>query len=427
MRINTKIPICSLIVSMLLVGVAFIPGVSAEDVIYTASDEQIIHVDDQTTLYQDFDFAKLSINPSYANIQIKPGNTDEITITVTNKDNKTITIEPKAVLSPYQNNFLDESWISITPASKDLEPDAKQEFTIEVNIPEDTDIGNYGTQIAFTDDAISASYSVYPEYINAMYLYIDVWTPPRVEIGRSYIYDHVESGETYDYEIQLKNIGDDDIAIDPEMSDEMGYYGFYGNMGSAFESDAIHITAPAVIKAGETAVVNVHLDVPDDAKGEFYGDIDLNIDDPSMNEWDDEVSLNFEVWTQPSEPYIKEFTTKTNDLITIEISSITQNYARWMGTYSQDENEEASFDLTLANESGNVELNLVKTTYSGTVSLDSSNYPPWEIDGAGIYQDSMTSYVETYEVPGAIGEWTLNILPMNAEEFGYSITIGDTE
>jgi hypothetical protein len=96
-----------------------------------------------------------------------------------------------------------------------------------------------------------------------------------------------------------------------------------------------------------------------------------------------------------------------------------------MGTGS--ETEDPSFDLELENGSGNVELKLIRTTYGGTVSLGASSYPPWEIDSAGIYQETLESYVETYETSGAVGEWTLNILPINIEEFDYLITIGDSE
>ena len=34
--------------------------------------------------------------------------------------------------------------------------------------------------------------------------------------------------------------------------------------------------------------------------------------------------------------------------------------------------------------------------------------------------------METYTVPGAIGHWELSILPKNTANFGYSITVGDT-
>ncbi|MCQ1537208.1 hypothetical protein FTO70_16305 [Methanosarcina sp. KYL-1] len=431
------IRIGGLIVAMLLVSMAFMPAVSATEVeVHPVPDSGMIMVDNEVTVTSDagfnpdMDFAKLKINPRYSNIQLKPGSSDEITVTVTNTDNITITAEPKVVTSPYEENILEESWVSITPASKDLGPDVKQEFTIKVNIPQDADIGNYGADIAFTDDVMPTQYPTpYPAYINSMHLYVDVWTPPKIQIQTPYLGDRVKAGDEYDYEIKLKNVVDKDIAIDPKMSDDNQryYYGPYDTVGPAFDDDAITITAPSIVKAGETAVVKVHLEVPDDAKGRYNGAIDLNIDDPSIREWDGQVQMNFEVWTQPSEPYTKTFTTRTGGPITIEVSSNDYNYGIWMGAGGQDEKDEASFDLALEYESGEVELNLVKTTYSGTVSLGASDFPPWEMDGAGIYHDAIEVYTETYEAPGAIGEWTLGILPTNAEQFNYLITIGAVE
>jgi hypothetical protein len=43
------------------------------------------------------------------------------------------------------------------------------------------------------------------------------------------------------------------------------------------------------------------------------------------------------------------------------------------------------------------------------------------------YQSTGTVYTEVYEVSGAAGEWTLSILPVNADNFEYSITTGDLD
>ncbi len=382
------------------------------------------------TAYPDMDFTKLQVNPGYSNMQIKPGNSDEVTVTVTNRDNETITAAPFVSIPPYSENLFEESWVTITPVSADIAPDAKQEFVIKVNIPQDADIGHYTTSIAFTEDMIPTPYPTpYPNYLNSMHFSVDVWTPPNIRIRTPYINGRVESGETYDYEIKLKNVADKDISINPEINDNnrMYYGGPYGMMSSAFEDDAITITAPSVVKAGETAIVNVHIEVPDDSKGRYNGAIDLNIDDPSIREWDGQVQMNFEVWTQPTTPYEKSFTTRIDALVTIELNSQQYNYDKWIGTGTQD-NEVLSFEGTLIGPSGDeVNMNLIKTTYSGSVNLGMSDFPPWEMDGEGIYQEVQTSYSEIFTAPGAVGDWTLKVLPMNVEKFSYSITIGAIE
>ena len=387
---------------------------------------------DSMYLDMEMDFARLQINPGHSNMQIKPGNSDKVTVTVTNKDNETITAAPFVSVVPYSDNLFEESWVTITPVSADIAPDAKQEFVIEVNIPQDADIGHYSTSIAFTEDVMPTPYPTpYPDYLNSMHFSVDVWTPPNIQIQTPFLHGRVESGENYDYEIKLENVADKDISIDPKIDDNNRMYGYspFGMVSSAFEDDAITITAPSVVKAGETVIVNVHLEVPDDSKGNYNGAIDLNIDDPSIREWDGQVQMNFNVWTQPTEPYIKTFITRTDGPVTIEISSNPYSeyaYAMWMGANTQDK-KEPSFDVTLEGDSGEVEMTLVKTTYSGSVSLGMSNFPPWEVDSTGIYQDLSSSYIEEYSAPCAAGDWTLGILPGNADMFSYTITFGPGE
>jgi len=425
--------IVCILIGLLITSIFAVPNAAAEvpasepikiDEGMTGSDSMYMHMD--------MDFTKLQINPGYSDMQIKPGNNDKVTVTVTNKDNETITSAPFVSVEPYSDNLFEESWVTITPVSADIAPDAKQEFMIEVHIPQDTDIGHYSTSIAFTDDVMPAPYPTpYPDYLNTMHFSVDVWTPPNIQIQTPYLHGRVESGESYDYKIKLENVADKDISIDPKIDDNNHMYGYgpYDMMSSAFEDNAITITAPSVIKAGETAIVNVHLEVPDDSKGNYNGAIDLNIDDPSIREWDGQVHMNFDVWTQPTEPYTKTFTTRTDGPVTIEISSNPFSkyaYAMWIGEDTQDM-KEPSFDVTLEGDSGEVEMTLVKTTYSGSVSLGMSNFPPWEADSTGIYQDISSSYVEEYSAPGAAGDWTLGILPGNTDMFSYTITFGPGE
>ena len=73
-------------------------------------------------------------------------------------------------------------------------------------------------------------------------------------------------------------------------------------------------------------------------------------------------------------------------------------------------------------------MTFVKTTQSGTVNVEGYyNYPAWAMDNSTIYQNYGDHYVETYTVPGAIGDWELTILPKDTQTFGYSITVGDSE
>ncbi len=375
----------------------------------------------------DTDFLKLQISPRNSHTELMPGDSDEITVTVTNKNNVTVPVNLMVVDQPYSEYVFDEDWITITPESAELGPDDEMEFTISVTIPEDADRGYYSLQVAFTDAVMPTPYpSPYPMYINALDLHISVWTPPVIQIQPSYIYDRVESGKEYDYQINLNNVGEEVIEIAPKLGGER-VCGYDMGMVQAFEDDAITIDAPSVVPAGGTATVTVHLSVPEDAKGRYEGGLKLNIDDPSIEEWNGMVHLSFEVWTQPTEPFVKTFAVGVAEPITIEIESNQYRHYTCGGGGGGGKDEDPSFDVTLKESSGNpVTLTRTMATYRGSVNLGGSDCtPPWEIDSSGIYDESRTSYVERYTADGAVGEWELGILPRYAEGFEYTITIGD--
>ena len=380
----------------------------------------------------DIDITKLQISPRHTGIELMPGESDEITVTVKNTNNETVSVNPMVVDQPYSEYIFEAEWINITPGSAELEADAEVEFTISVAIPDDAERGQYNTQIAFTDDLMPTPYPPpYPMYINALDLYISVWKLPVMQIQPRYIHDRVGSGKAYDYTINLKNTGVEDIEIDPELKPERWYYEMGGQ---AFEDDAITITAPKVVHANETATVNVHLEVPLGANGEYYSGLDLGIDDSSSGGWYGEsemVQLNFVVWTQPTEPYTKEFTTETAAPITIEIESNQYRYDMCGGGSSgSGDDEKPSFDVVLKGPSTGDPVTLTRTVveHHGSVHLGSSDCtPPWETDSSGMYNEGHTSYVERYTANGQIGNWELGILPHYVEEFEYTIEIGDSE
>lgn len=391
------------------------------------------------------EFEKISVDPAYQYLELKPGDSKTFTVTVGNKDNKTIALNPRLVIIPYTENFINESWISISPSAKDLKPGEKEEFEVEVDIPGDADLGNYAVLIAFTEnvpEGDAAGY--YPNFPGTMQLNLQVWVPPTVQILTPYVNDLVEAGNTYTYEIELRNTGSTDVAISPELTEggDIIYYDSispYGGVTYAFGNDAISVEAPEKVKAGQTAIVKLTLKVPADAKGSYTGSLDLNIDDPGIREYEGKVSLNFRILPTPEEPYETTFKAGANGTINIEVSAYQYGY----GMYTAGGNRDLtpSFEVSLKDPSGKeVTPALVSTKYSGSVSIIDDTYPqpylPYvssriaggmETYNKGSYQGGTTTFVETYTVPGAAGDWTLSILPKNTENFDYTITIGDTE
>jgi len=398
-------------------------------------------------------FEKIIVDPSYQYLQMQPGDSENFTVTVENRGNKTIELRPKPLITPYTEKFINESWISINPSETSLKPGEKEEFEVKVNIPEDAEIGNYAVLIAFTENVPEGDVAgYYPNFPGTMQLNVQVWVPPTVQILTPYVNDLVEAGKSYTYEIKLKNTGDKDIALSPELTQEGGI--IYADSvsssarvassssvpGQVFGNEAITVESPENIKAGQTAVVKMTLAVPADAKGSYSGSLDLNIDDPGIQEYAGRVPLNFRILPVLKEPYETTFEARTDDPITLEVKAYQYGY----GLYTTGGNRDLtpSFNVSLKDPSGKeVTPALVNTKYIGSINIVDDTYPrPYpilyessEVAGnmetydQGTYQGGTTTFVETYTVPGTAGKWTLSILPKNTENFEYTVTVGASE
>jgi hypothetical protein len=377
---------------------------------------------------------KISVDPSYYYLMLQPGSSGNFTVTVTNKEDAAITVHPTMVVTPYTYSFMEESWVTITPSEAAIEAGEKAQFEVKVSIPEDAEIGSYAAMLAFMENVPEGDI-LYQGFPGTVQLNVDVWTPPQVQILTTYIYDRVEAGKVYNYEIMLKNTGDSEIAIDPKLVENIYYPMFaetssiamdaaasvpyYGGYGQAFGTDAITITGPSSIKPGETAVVKVQVEVPANAKGDFSGSIDLNIDDPGIREYEGQVSLNFHVAVQPEKPYEIPFKVNDNGTVTIELKSYMYDM------YPSSSSADPSFEVKLIDPQGNeVEAVQKGIRYGGSVTVGSIYYPVLKAaENTSEYQAHSQDYVQTYIVQASAGQWTLSVMPHNTENFEYSINI----
>jgi hypothetical protein len=393
------------------------------------------------------EFQKITIDPAYKYLQMKRGGSENFTVTVENNDNKTIELKPRTLITPYTENFIDESWINISPSEKSLKPGEKEKFEIKVSIPEDANIGNYAVLIAFTEKVPERDVAgTYPNFPGTMQLNVQVWIPPTVQILTPYVNDLVEAGKNYNYEIKLTNTGDKEISISPKLTEGGGiiYYGSVSSSivssstesGQAFGNEAVTVEAPEKIKAGQTDVIKLRVAVPANAKGSYGGSLDLHIDDPGIIDGGT-VPLNFRILPVPEKPYETTFEAGTDAPITIGVTAYQYGY----GIYTAGENRDftPSFDVSLKDPSGKeIKPTLASTKYSGSINIvdDSSPQPQPLLDisssvktstetyNQASYQGSTTTFIETYTAQGAAGKWTLSILPKKTENFEYSITIG---
>lgn len=358
---------------------------------------------------------KLDVIPQYDNVRLQPGESRETTVTVKNNENELVSIKPNVTASPYNTYVIDTNWITITPNSVDIPAGESVRFTINVSVPEDATTGSSGVQIAFTDEIIPTPY---PHYVHVFQLSIDVWKPPNLQINIPYIYDQLEAGKVYDYDIKVKNIGNSAIEISPILVNDM-YYA----TTPILADESITITAPNSIPAGTIETINIRVNVPTDVRGYYSGYIDLRPDDPSIKEGDARIMLSFNIWKQPTEPFVKTFILDKLAPITIEISSYYNNYP-----YLKTQREEPSFDTIIVGPNGEAESNITKTVIKGNVNMGSDI--PWGIGNWGIgniaeYQEMGTQHIVTYRADGSPGEWELNMLPHNTPGFDYSITVGE--
>src|SRR5664280_109068 len=354
-----------------------------------------------------------SVSPSGYGTGLTAGSGTQLTVSFTNGGNETLNLTPKVVVTPNSQNNINESWITISPTNATVAPGSVQNFVVEINVPIGTESGDYQATIAFTDDLVPNS----TQYINSTQLDVFVQAQPKIEIQASYISDNVEAGKEYEYQMKIKNVAAEEITIDPKLSN----YNYYSGYAQAFGNDAIEIFAPSNIKAGEVANITMRIHVPENVTGSYNGYIDMNINGKVNDGSSPQISLSFSVWQPPVVPYVKTFNTTTNAPITIEVS--TSKYDSAMGLRISPIQEKPSFELGLACNSSPVNMTLVKSIESASPSVGSFS-PIWAIENGNIYQNSGESYVETYTVPGAIGDWELTILPKSTNNFGYSITKG---
>jgi hypothetical protein len=350
------------------------------------------------------------IDPSVDSRSITAGNRDSFTVSFTNSGNETLTLTPKVVTTPDSVNNINESWITISPTNATVAPGSVQKFNIEENVPSDAEGGDYQGIIAFTDDLVPNS----TQYVNSMQLGISVQSKPKIELQTSSLSDALIAGKEYEYKIKIKNVAAKDITLDPTLCNN-----YWGNV-QAFGNDAIEISAPSILKAGEVTNMTMRVHVPENATGTYNGYIDMGIDGKVNDGSTPQISMYFTIDEEPTVPFVKTFNTRTTDPITIEVSYYAFGP---MGLRVSPKLEEPDVELGLTHNSSSVNMTLVKSVESGYLATNS--YPIWAIENGNIYQESSNGYVETYKVLGAIGNWKLTILPKNVSSLTYSVTVGD--
>ncbi|WP_319508976.1 hypothetical protein [uncultured Methanolobus sp.] len=155
----------------------------------------------------------------------------------------------------------------------------------------------------------------------------------------------------------------------------------------------------------------------------MFGEDSVTIDALALNEWVNQVPLYLNVWEQPSEPFVTEFSTFSDAPIRIEVSVNQYEYSGYAGGSAK---QRPSFGLVLKNGAEEVEMTLVKTMNKSSVNFGNSDMILYS-SGSSAYQQYSTTYTEVYEAAGGIDGWEIGIISGNTDNFEYIITVGDSE
>jgi hypothetical protein len=184
------------------------------------------------------------------------------------------------------------------------------------------------------------------------------------------------------------------------------------------------------VPAGESATVDVTVEVPEDAsRGDYDAELDLGLRDPARNERRDywqQIHMGFQVWKQPDQPFTKTFdVAEDTESVTVKLSA---------GDRRNADDAPASFDVTLVGPDGNrVDAERVQTTNRGYVDLsgDRRRYR-YAAEGASAsgsaYADEGGERVLRYRLDApSEGQWELQVMPHDTVRFRYEIIRNESD
>ena len=385
----------------------------------TASETTTVEADTTSSTPDPANYTRLYIDDGYRNLELKPGKSETVTVTVENGEDEAVDISPRIATPPTRSQPPVESdWVSIDGGETTLDAGESVEVDITVDVPDDAEIGDYSGRVAFTDETIRYPGRP-PQPVHSVSVNVNVWEEPTVQLNsETHIYTHLQAGETISREIEVSNTGEEAVPVNPQFNAE-NQRRYRPSDRETLDRSWVTIDAPSEIEPGETDTIELTVEPPADAeRGDYSATVDLGLTDPARNAdntyWQ-EVDLNFQVWTAPEEPFETSFS--VSEATTNATLELTANQRQRMTERSQD----ASFDVTFVAPDGReIDADRASLTDSGSVNLGAQR-PRETTDGTYAARGSQQTF--TYEIADpAAGEWSVRIMPQNTIDFSYEIS-----
>ena len=377
----------------------------------------------------DTNYTRLYVEDEYRRLELKPGESESFEVTVENGEEGPIEITPGLFVPKVGDRPVEKGWITIEPGQATLEADAERTVTVTVNVPEDAELGDYRGAVQFTDETIQYPGRP-PRPVHAASFSVRVQRDPTVFVlPMNRGYSQIEAGESYTHSVRINNTGEGAVPLDPTLNLQEDRRPRPGGQPSVDRS-WFTIDAPSQVPAGESATVDVTVEVPEDAsRGDYDVELDLGLRDPARNERRDywqQIHMGFQVWKQPDQPFTKAFdVTEDTESVTVKLSA---------GDRRNADDAPASFDVTLVGPDGEtVEPERVQTTNRGYVDLsgDRRRYR-YAAESAGAsgsaYADEGGERVLRYRLDApSEGQWELRVMPHDTVRFRYEIIRNESD
>ena len=385
----------------------------------TASETTTVEADTTSSTPDPANYTRLYIDDGYRNLELKPGKSETVTVTVENGEDEAVDISPRIATPPTRSQPPVESdWVSIDGGETTLDAGESVEVDITVDVPDDAEIGDYSGLVAFTDETIRYPGRP-PQPVHSVSVSVNVWEEPTVQLNsETHIYTHLQAGETISREIEVSNTGEEAVPVNPQFNAE-NQRRHRPSDRTTLDRSWVTIDAPSEIAPGETGTIELTVEPPADAeRGDYSATVDLGLTDPARNAdntyWQ-EIGLNFQVWTAPEEPFETSFSvSEATTNATLELTANQRQRAA-------ERNQDASFDVTFVAPDGReIDADRASLTDSGSVNLGAQR-PRATTDGTYAARGSQQTF--TYEIADpAAGDWSVRIMPQNTIDFSYEIS-----